>query len=1185
MVKLWIQVLLLVAVLACQCTEGRISYPLIERSNQQPQQEQQNIRSVQQQQQQQTMKLTMSQLEQLKLLSYSDDSAPKQLDAFYLGLYETDGDLPSESLTTVIDGVNAFVLTELNAVYDTKNKPVQSIQTKIVSQATAASSRFRRSVQVTTGSNLETQLNIIFANEPSPDKSEVTSTIEAIFEDTDKLQYLLTNITSRRASDDTELSRVDSIFFWKDNGVAAPTPVDGSAPISAPIGDDGNTDGSITDIEDPKVPVETDSSRNMPSMNVLTPIIVSATIVLVLVALFANHRRRQAHTQRNPVALAASHQISAAELTGGDGMVNLFWESDDIFSVEAALAETSNNTSKSYIYPQTATPATKDFLSDDISTQLTVTAANKGATTKVTTDDQSDIFSGVMSGFLDNFSTLSSPRYMSGTGMDSLESPQGGGVSSSPMNGVPGDSRSVFSFLSGFASKASTVVASNVTPQTQQQQMSNKVATNRNISTSSPVVTDSGVSVAMNPLSPSDGGNRMGGTPHSRVSSLFTFSEEDSEDLVSSSDERSKEPNKPTDLLLRVPSDEEDEDNESLTALAKTTVPIEYGSSTVGKAEAAPIIVNGTSIIVAAAEPELPDRSRSQKEVKQITDKYAIFLDNPALSQDPSTANAANPALIISKGTSSESKPTDCCKDAYASVFKPTQETREHHPGSSVVNEALTDLTLVPNDTLSNQDGFTRLSAEEITKELAAAEAESNRLKRLSTHWTMSMFSSPSVVESPAAKTYNGSRALDLASPSSIVSNKSEPSNLGGNTKMIQLQWDDPNQSSLNRMKAAAFAESVAGNTLSTGKDSASERFTMFTGRKSNTRPNIMNRSFERMSTMSAGHADGTNIYQIDAAEEGSIGSNESMSLRNSADQEKTVAVETPGIESTFSAERTRVHAKNMAGDGTTNYQHETMDEWSVAGDNDDPSLSDSDSAGKRHNVAKSMSEIIMGAVKGNVSLTNTPGPTNDTPRSAATNTSAISGLSMDTTPVLNSDASPSKQLISDLLWLENKIAATNQAILSSPRNQGNTDDRGTEKVVNPLIDPNDSLSFSSNDGIVVTSPGEPETSNDTSLVSRAAASKDDSMSVHQSIVCRDCFAPPGKLKIIIHSTKDGPAVHTVKKGSSLEGHIFAGDLIISVDNVDTRTFSAEQVMKMMTAKTRFERKITVLHFEKESLL
>jgi C-terminal processing protease CtpA/Prc len=86
-----------------------------------------------------------------------------------------------------------------------------------------------------------------------------------------------------------------------------------------------------------------------------------------------------------------------------------------------------------------------------------------------------------------------------------------------------------------------------------------------------------------------------------------------------------------------------------------------------------------------------------------------------------------------------------------------------------------------------------------------------------------------------------------------------------------------------------------------------------------------------------------------------------------------------------------------------------------------------------------------------------------------------------------------------------------------------------------------------------------------------------------QAIVCRDCFAPPGKLKIVIHSTKDGPAVHTVKKGSSLEGHIFPGDLIISVDNVDTRSYTAEQVMKIMTTKTRFERKITVLHFEDES--
>jgi transcription initiation factor TFIID subunit TAF12 len=75
-------------------------------------------------------------------------------------------------------------------------------------------------------------------------------------------------------------------------------------------------------------------------------------------------------------------------------------------------------------------------------------------------------------GGIDNFSTLSSPRYMSGTGYDS-ESPRSGAT------GGAGDSRSVFSFLSGFASKASTVVASNVTPyhsqQQQQQHVSNKM--------------------------------------------------------------------------------------------------------------------------------------------------------------------------------------------------------------------------------------------------------------------------------------------------------------------------------------------------------------------------------------------------------------------------------------------------------------------------------------------------------------------------------------------------------------------------------------------------------------------------------------------------------------------------------------------------------------------------------------
>lgn len=163
------------------------------------------------------------------------------------------------------------------------------------------------------------------------------------------------------------------------------------------------------------------------------------------------------------------------------------------------------------------------------------------------------------------------------------------------------------------------------------------------------------------------------------------------------------------------------------------------------------------------------------------------------------------------------------------------------------------------------------------------------------------------------------------------------------------------------------------------------------------------------------------------------------------------------------------------------------------------------------------------------------------------------------------SRASASRQLINDLVWLENKIAGVRQS----------------SNVVPPHIENTDSLSYVSNDNDGFESAQSQDDSNEEEQED-PTVSTGQSNSVLSSIVCRDCYAPPGKLHIVIHSTKDGPAVHTVKEGSSLEGHIFPGDLIISVDNVDTRSFTAEQVMKMMASKSDKERKITVLHFEEE---
>jgi hypothetical protein len=104
---------------------------------------------------------------------------------------------------TVEDGVHSLVQTELNAVYDSGYHQVKMIETNVLSQTTEASSR--RTLQVVTGSHLQTQLNIISANEPSPEKSDVVAKVQAILEDNNKLMYLLTNITSRRAADDTAL--------------------------------------------------------------------------------------------------------------------------------------------------------------------------------------------------------------------------------------------------------------------------------------------------------------------------------------------------------------------------------------------------------------------------------------------------------------------------------------------------------------------------------------------------------------------------------------------------------------------------------------------------------------------------------------------------------------------------------------------------------------------------------------------------------------------------------------------------------------------------------------------------------------------------------------------------------------------------------------------------------------------
>ena len=71
-------------------------------------------------------------------------------------------------------------------------------------------------------------------------------------------------------------------------------------------------------------------------------------------------------------------------------------------------------------------------------------------------------------------------------------------------------------------------------------------------------------------------------------------------------------------------------------------------------------------------------------------------------------------------------------------------------------------------------------------------------------------------------------------------------------------------------------------------------------------------------------------------------------------------------------------------------------------------------------------------------------------------------------------------------------------------------------------------------------------------------------------------IAPPGKLGVVIDTTKYGPVVYQVKDGSPLQGVVFPGDRIIGIDDTDTRTMSASGITKIMATKADSERRITV---------
>ena len=92
---------------------------------------------------------------------------------------------------------------------------------------------------------------------------------------------------------------------------------------------------------------------------------------------------------------------------------------------------------------------------------------------------------------------------------------------------------------------------------------------------------------------------------------------------------------------------------------------------------------------------------------------------------------------------------------------------------------------------------------------------------------------------------------------------------------------------------------------------------------------------------------------------------------------------------------------------------------------------------------------------------------------------------------------------------------------------------------------------------------------------------KGKSQSVAVTKITRECFAPPGKLGIVIDTTMQGPVVHKVNAGSPLEGVLWPGDIIIAIDEVDTRAMSASAITGLMAKNMNKRRRLTVLSEDK----
>jgi C-terminal processing protease CtpA/Prc len=78
-------------------------------------------------------------------------------------------------------------------------------------------------------------------------------------------------------------------------------------------------------------------------------------------------------------------------------------------------------------------------------------------------------------------------------------------------------------------------------------------------------------------------------------------------------------------------------------------------------------------------------------------------------------------------------------------------------------------------------------------------------------------------------------------------------------------------------------------------------------------------------------------------------------------------------------------------------------------------------------------------------------------------------------------------------------------------------------------------------------------------------------------VVQRTIKAPPGKLGVTLAVTSEGPRVRSVKVGSPVEDLLFAGDVLIGINDTNTQPLSTPAIYKLLEQTNDMPRSITVL--------